>query len=215
MIYFTSDTHAFHKNITRGTTEWVSENLGKQVRDFDTVEKMTEKIAENFNKVVKKDDIIYHLGDWSFGGFEKIKKFKDMLNCENIHLIFGNHDHHIEKNKEGIQGLFKSVGYYKEITTDFGTKIVMCHYAMRVWNHSHRGAWMLYGHSHGTLDEMTPKIANPTWLGDDYYTKNWRTMDVGVDTNDLKPYSLEDIKEIMNKREVLLGVDHHNKGTNL
>ena len=31
--------------------------------------------------------------------------------------------------------------------------IVLCHYAMRVWQKSHYGAWMLYGHSHGTLPD--------------------------------------------------------------
>jgi calcineurin-like phosphoesterase family protein len=215
MIYFTSDSHYGHKNITRGTTEWVADNLGKKVRDFDTVEAMNDQMVKSFNELVQPDDILYHLGDWSFGGFDKIKEFRSRLNCKNIHLIYGNHDHHIERNKEGVQGLFKSVGYYKEITNDAGTKIILSHYGMRVWNHSHRGAWMLYGHSHGTLDQMTPTIANPTWIGDDYYIKNWRTMDVGVDTNDLKPYSMEELKTKLNNKSILLGVDHHNLNTTL
>ncbi len=34
-----------------------------------------------------------------------------------------------------------------------GQPIVICHYAMRVWNRSHHGAWHLYGHSHGNLPD--------------------------------------------------------------
>ncbi len=208
--WFTSDTHAFHKGIVRGTSEWEDK---QKTRDFDTVEEMTEKMASNFNKLVKSDDILYHIGDWSFGGFDNIKRFRDMLNCNTIHLILGNHDHHIERNKNGIQGLFSSVGYYKEITLN-KQRIVLSHYAMRVWNKSHHGSWMLYGQSHGTLDKMTPQMSNPTWIGDMYYIKNYKTMDVGVDTNNLEPYSLDELHTIMDPREVLLDVDHHKENTN-
>ncbi len=61
---------------------------------------------------------------------------------------------------------------------------------------------------------MAPEISNPTWIGDQYFIKNFKTMDVGVDTNNLYPYSISEIIDIMNKKEVLLGVDHHNEKTN-
>jgi hypothetical protein len=32
---------------------------------------------------------------------------------------------------------------------------VLCHYAMRVWNRSHHGAWHLYGHSQGESPRNT------------------------------------------------------------
>lgn len=199
--WFTSDTHWNHKNIVRGTSSWGTKEEGsshQNTRDFDTLEEHNAKLIRNFNSVIKHDDILYHLGDWSFGGFEAIEKFRHQLNCRTIHLIYGNHDHHIENNKENIQDLFASVSHYKEKSID-GTRICMSHYAMRVWNKSHHGSWMLYGHSHGTLPSGN--------------YGNARTMDVGVDTNDLMPYSLEQLKLIMNKRPALL-VDHHSKNTN-
>lgn len=159
------------------------------------------------------NDTIYHNGDWSFGGFQQIEEFWQRLNCKNIHIILGNHDHHIENNRNNVQRLFKSVQHYKEIRIH-GVDIILCHYAMRVWNKSHKGSWMLYGHSHGTLDEMTPHIANPTWIGDQYYIKNWRTMDVGVDTNVFLPYSFDEIYTKLVNRDILLGVDHHSTKTN-
>lgn len=39
-------------------------------------------------------------------------------------------------------------------------------------------------------------------------------MDIGVDTNNLKPYSYTKIQELMKDREVLLEVDHHDKNRN-
>ncbi len=30
-----------------------------------------------------------------------------------------------------------------------GQPIVLCYYALRVWNRSNRGSWQLYGYSHG------------------------------------------------------------------
>lgn len=78
-----------------------------------------------------------------------------------------------------------------------GQHIVLCHYAMRVWNKSHRGSWHLYGHSHNSLE-----------------TEVWgRSMDVGVDSakvilGDYRPFSFDEISRILSKRE-FKGVDHH------
>ncbi len=98
-IFFTSDTHYHHKNIVRGTTSWekIEPSMGIQrVRNFNTLEEHNDTLVNNFNSLVKENDTIYHLGDWSFGGHEQIKIFRNRLNCKNIFLIFGNHDQHIE-----------------------------------------------------------------------------------------------------------------------
>jgi calcineurin-like phosphoesterase family protein len=63
-----------------------------------------------------------------------------------------------------------------------GQLIVVCHYAMRAWAASHYSSWQLFGHSHGQLEPVG---------------KQW---DIGVDNNDFKPVSLEEIKEIMKSR---------------
>ena len=245
-VYFTSDTHFGHKNIVRGTTEW--ENARDKVRDFDTLEEHNQVLIDNINGMIKENDTLYHLGDWSFGGIENIWEFRRQLKCRNIHLILGNHDHHIEKGVDipnlqfkqfqesdfnswrgldagsgSLKCLFSSVQHYKEISFKIDsqksgrygkTKIILCHYAMRVWNNSHHGSIMLYGHSHGSLDAFTPETSNPTWIGDQYFIKNYRTMDVGVDTNNLYPYHLDEIVEKMRYKEVLLEVDHHSELTN-
>jgi len=65
-------------------------------------------LVNNINKTVGENDILFCLGDWSFGNYKNgenisnIRKFRDQLICKNIHLILGNHDHHIERNKGDI-----------------------------------------------------------------------------------------------------------------
>jgi len=234
MIYFTSDTHFHHKNIVSGVSDWESRNKNRKTRNFVTLEQHDIKLIQRINNRVKENDTLYHLGDWSFGGIEQIWEFRKRLHCKDIHLIYGNHDHHIELNHDvpssqekeirdwafqylkvsslpiriGMQDLFSSCQHYKELKIN-GLHIILSHYAMRVWNKSHRGSVMLYGHSHGSLDELRPEFTSPTWIGDDYFIKNYKTMDVGVDTNNLQPYSLTEIKEIMNKKEILFNIDHH------
>jgi calcineurin-like phosphoesterase family protein len=71
-------------------------------------------------------------------------------------------------------------------------RIVLCHYAMRVWSRSHYGAWHLYGHSHGSLEDL------PTSL----------SFDVGIDCHDHYPLCYDDVKWKMNLK-TYQPVDHH------
>lgn len=205
-IWFTSDTHFGHKNIVRGTTSWEQYTPGSShqgVRDFDTLEEHNYTLIKSINSLVKSSDILYHLGDWSFGGHENIKKFRDQLNCQEIHLIFGNHDQHIEPKDSPYRELFTSCSYVKEFSLNvdrkYGVvgkqKFFLSHYSHQVWNKSHHGCIHLFGHSHNTLKGIG------------------KSMDVGVDTNNLYPYHLNEIMDIMVKIPTKI-VDHHNKNTN-
>lgn len=203
MIYFLSDTHFFHKNICRGVSKWneTRDEGHQKTRDFDTVDQMNEQIYKAINDKVKYNDTIYHLGDWSFDGVDKIEKSRERINCNNIHLIFGNHDQHITPVDSEYRKLFTSSDYYKEINITNGKNpenmICMFHYATRIWNKRHKGSIFLYGHSHNTLPNAGDK-----------------SMDVGVDTNkDYSPYSLDEILSIM-KNKSNNPIDHHNLKTN-
>lgn len=93
-VWVTSDTHAFHANITRGTSTWT--NGLDRLRPFDTPFEMTEQMAKNFNDLIPANGILIHHGDLSFGGKDKIGLFRSMLNVQTIILVTGNHDEHIE-----------------------------------------------------------------------------------------------------------------------
>lgn len=100
-IFVTSDTHFGHLNICRGTSNWNSQNSSNpnNTRDFDNIKEMNDAVVNAINSRVGEDDILYHLGDWSFGGWKNIYEFRKRINCKNIHLILGNHDEHIWKDK--------------------------------------------------------------------------------------------------------------------
>jgi calcineurin-like phosphoesterase family protein len=203
-VFFTSDTHYCHSSICSATTKWVGvENL---TRPFDSLEDMNQVLVDNINNMVGENDILIHLGDWSFGGFEKVQEFRDRILCKNIHLVLGNHDHHIERNKEGIQRLFSSVQQYLrlEVRRPNGKLVdkftfVCMHYPIASWHNMNQGVIHLHGHVH---------------LPADLRIAQGRAMDVGVDGNNLEPISMDEVLELMKGREVKklsLPKDHHEK----
>lgn len=199
-VWITSDSHYAHLNICRATTNWRKPDGSipmKETRDFKSLEMMNDTIVNNINECVKQDDILIHLGDWSFGGFEYIRKFRERIICKNIHLILGNHDHHIENNRENIQSLFSSVSHYNTLVLD-KRNIRLLHYPIDSWNGLNKGDIHLHGHCH---------LSNDKKLG------KGKRMDVGMDGHpEFRPYHIMDeIIPIMNKQPNYssLEFDHH------
>jgi calcineurin-like phosphoesterase family protein len=203
-LFFTSDTHYSHKNICRATTEWT--DAEDKTRDFRSLDHMNDTIVNNINGRVGEDDILFHLGDWSFGGFEKIQELRDRIVCKNIHLILGNHDEHIKKNKNNIQDLFLSVNQYLELEVYDSNRgkftkdtFVLFHYPISSWNYLSKGISHIHGHTHLPQNK---KIG----LG--------RSIDCGMDGNNYMPYSLHEIKSLLKNQSIgnlSIEEDHHVK----
>ena len=200
-VWITSDTHYSHKNICRGVTAWRTkegEIPVSQTRDFATIEKMNSSIVNNINEVVGQDDMLIHLGDWSFGGFEQVREFWDRIICKNIHLVLGNHDHHIENNRDGSQGLFKSVSHYN--TVEIGQfKFRLMHYPISSWDGLGKGVMHLHGHCH---------------LPNNLKLSKGQRMDVGMDGHtEFRPYNVyrEVVPLLRNRPKVseIGDYDHH------
>ena len=204
-LWFTSDTHYNHTNICRATTRWI--DADSVTRDFGSLEKMNEELIFWINQRVAQDDILIHLGDWSFGGFENIEVFRNRIICQNVHLILGNHDHHIERNKDNIQSIFSSVNHYLDLNVSWWiagkkkehARFICMHYPIASWNGMNDGAIHLHGHVH--LPKHLRMAAG-------------KAMDVGVDGNDLEPIEMDDILIKMVSRPIAklsLPRDHHVK----
>ena len=164
-IFFTSDTHFGHDAIRRNCN-----------RPFADVKEMDRSLIANWNARVRRTDIVYHLGDFSYKACEGIADYRRKLNGM-IHFIRGNHDLQTEGLLESI---FDSVGDLSSIKIE-GQRIILCHYAMKVWDRSHLGSWQLFGHSHGNMPD------DPQLL----------SLDVGVDCHNYQPISFEMVKEAM------------------
>jgi len=198
-VWIISDTHFGHKNICRGATAWRLPDGGipiSQTRDFDSISEMNDAIVNGINSVVGQDDVLVHLGDWSFGGFENIKIFRDRIVCQEIHLILGNHDHHIENNRSDCQELFTSINHYTKLMYKSETLVLM-HYPIDSWDGLNKGHIHLHGHVHLPTGKIFGK---------------GRRMDVGIDGSlFFTPYSLDNVIKIVKLREIKSNMDndHH------
>lgn len=122
-VFFTSDTHFFHKNIIKYCD-----------RPFNDV---NEAIITLWNETVPKNGVVFHLGDVCFGGKEKWESMISQLNGD-IYLIKGNHD-----MEHPPQNLFKGVYDQLMIIVEGDEeipeqKVFMHHFPFITW----RGCWM-------------------------------------------------------------------------
>lgn len=174
-IFFTSDHHFFHTNIIRFCD-----------RPFKDVDEMNQVMADRWNERIKPEDEVYYLGDFALGkNNDAVAELLDELNGTK-YLICGNHEGPALNNRKK----FKWVkDYYELKVNDPDVKngvqrIILFHYAMRVWRSDFRGTWHLYGHSHGSLPDKEDKLS----------------FDVGVDNHNFYPLSYQEVKEIMNQK---------------
>jgi calcineurin-like phosphoesterase family protein len=206
-LFFTSDTHYNHSNICRATTKWT--DADSVTRDFKSLDLMNDTIVNNINERVGENDILIHLGDWSFGGFEMIEEFRSRIVCKNIHLILGNHDHHIDRNKNGVQKLFTSVNHYANLDIRYPDKInkgivhrlnfVAMHYPIASWDGMNDNTIHIHGHVH------LPKHLR---------IAEGKAIDVGMDGNDMYPLGLLETFQLVRHNPIktlVLPKDHHVK----
>jgi len=173
-IYFTSDHHFGHKNIIKFCN-----------RPFETIEEMDAELIKRWNEKIGKNDTVYHLGDFGLTGKESLATIIDQLHG-NIHLISGNHEGAAIQNRKKFVWIkdYHEVKIKDADCSNGVQRIILFHYAMRVWRSDFRGTWQLYGHSHGTLPDKEHKLA----------------FDVGVDCHDFYPLSYEEVKKIMSNK---------------
>ena len=163
--FFTSDTHFNHVNIIKYCN-----------RPYKTVKRMNNALIKNWNSVVGKDDIDIEIPELESFDFDS---YFNKLNGKII-LIEGNHDRNALKYKNRFYEYHTG---YIEVNVE-GWPIVLSHYAMKVWNNSHHGAFHLYGHSHGTLPDDIESLS----------------FDVGVDCHNYTPIDIQQIENIMRKK---------------
>jgi len=153
---------------------------------------------------LRPGDNFYYLGDFSLTNPRKTEGYLATLQSSGANLFFikGNHD-----KRESIN-LFKKygtlLGEKKTLKIQLNSqeyKVVLDHFANRVWDGRHHGSYHLYGHSHDGLDKN-----GEVW---------GRSMDVGIMSalrikGEYSLFSFEDIHNILKIRD-LETIDHHGK----
>lgn len=183
-IFFTSDHHFGHANVIEFCK-----------RPFTDVMDMREALIARHNEVVKKGDLVYILGDMFWRSTDRVEALEilDRMNGQKYY-VWGNHEERVEElyGDPRTRGRFI---WYRDLTQIHPAgcpKIVLCHYAMRVWNGSHKGAWQLYGHSHNGLSKS---VAGQS------VEESPLSMDVGVDTHDYYPWHIDEVAHALRTQD--------------
>jgi calcineurin-like phosphoesterase family protein len=234
-LFFTSDTHFGHTNICRGVSKWDLTRPGK-TRDFKTLEEMNQAIVDGINSVVGQDDYLVHLGDWSFGGIDNIWNLRKQILCKNIILVFGNHDHHIARNRalpnchsdendiirdgdfkhkygDGRDNMFKAHAQDLFVAT-FDILDLKLRQPDGTGKHIKRRYFCQHYPvvSWYDMGDGVPHIHGHVHLPPEKKINRGKAIDAGVDGNNFIPYSWKEIDSIMRKQPIATSMitnDHH------
>lgn len=183
-IWFTSDLHFGHQNIIKFCN-----------RPWETVEEMDKALIENWNSVVGKNDIVFDLGDFAFAPNWRWKEIISQLNGKH-YLILGNHDV-TRWPGDKVMELFD--GVYDQLTLKIdGRYVYLNHYPFLcyggAWRNPGNAVYQLFGHVHSGPESAGKDTDRLLVLFPYQY-------DVGVDNNNYRPISWEQVKEMIEFRE--------------
>ena len=225
MIYFTSDLHLHHPYIAalRGFIDQsLLEQFGGDVNDFrqhcrennDPFWKYVDiaahdkMVIDNINNVVSEDDMLFVLGDISSSTKSAIlKSCTDIVEKVNVpwehrSLVLGNHDM-ISTNgvMDALEKAFYRCQDHIDLTPEDGSKrlLIVCYHYPPFEYLDKAPAWMrpkqelFDGAGHVTKD--TIYLHGHTHSYDCFDAGLPNVYNVGLEANDFKPISLDDVLE--------------------
>lgn len=145
--YYIADMHLFCRSqVQEG-------GINYDGRPFETLEEMYQYFLEHWNAKVTNGDTVYILGDVAFRGKnEELIALVARLKGHKI-LVRGNHD---DLSDYRYAQLFADIVDYaeiKDVAEGKNYKLVLSHYPILFWKDQHRGAILLYGHTHQTGED--------------------------------------------------------------
>lgn len=183
-VFFSSDLHLGHEAVI------------KFGRKFSTLPMMNYHIINEINRLVKKDDLLVLLGDTMMGEKDYVS-FLNVLNCDNVILLVGNHC-----NRGKLQSTLMEcdkliyVSDYLELKIE--KQIICCsHFPMFNWNYQDDGSFHLHGHLHADENPIIKQI------------HQYKSMDVGIDNyykifEEYSLFSFEQIHQLL-KDKLIIG----------
>jgi calcineurin-like phosphoesterase family protein len=162
---------------------------------------MKEGLIARHNERVSAEDRVWHLGDMFWKSCSIDDAIDIMKRLKGSHYyVFGNHEE-LMMSSCRLRSMFMTLEERMFVKLIGGPKhgLVLDHYAGDVWRSSNRGSWQLYGHSHGGLDNSPKRVGS-------------LSCDVGVDSWDCYPVSLEQIAEVMRVKKENRDADNGSDG---
>ena len=194
--FFTSDPHYSHRNLCSATSRWSS---SPAIRRHSSMEEMNDALVSAINSRVGEEDTLWILGDVAFSGASQVLEYRRRIVCRNVHLVRGNHDHHVPvpgerdfDEKRVLHDAFSSVCDYAEIQMTNSPLIVATHYPLASWNKDSRNLH-LHGHLHSRHgSHVTPGA----------YAGVYNRVDVGVDGSPgYAPYSVSELLKLAQRTD--------------
>jgi calcineurin-like phosphoesterase family protein len=146
-------------------------------RPFKNAIEMNNVIITNWNEIVSNNDDIYILGDFAFADGKTVNNILSQLNGRK-YLLRGNHDSFMG-NRDFNFKLFQWIKDYYVLRNN-GQKYILFHYPIEEWDGAFHGSIHLYGHIHNNR-----------------VYDNGKCLNVGVDVNNFKPISIDEINKRM------------------
>lgn len=170
MIYYISDTHFGHENIITLCS-----------RPFAYIETMDALLIEKWQNKVRQQDEVYLIGDFAYCNKKPFVSYLEQLPGKK-HLIVGNHDSKLLRNKEAMSH-FSSVNKLLEIRdSSLDCDVTLCHYPLVEWPGYFRGAYHVFGHLHNVRNQSFHLMSQVE-----------RALNAGVEITDYEPCNLEEL----------------------
>jgi calcineurin-like phosphoesterase family protein len=190
-VFYISDTHFNHERVLRLSN-----------RPFNSVKDHDEEIIKNWNNLVSEEDYVVFAGDFCMvsPGESKTPHIRALTALSYLQRLqgrifwtLGNHDKidvpYLTKklgNQVKIMGCPIMVSNQKEHYPD----TFIAHYPYESWVGSCGEVVHLHGHVHGALDAVNRRRYT---INDQGVTNPFYRYDVGVDSNNFTPVTIDQI----------------------
>ncbi len=168
MNLYISDTHFGHRNVIKFDH-----------RPFADIADMDNVMIRLWNSRVQHDDHVYIIGDFAYRNEKAAEWYLQKLKGHK-HLVIGNHDGHTLNNPAAMK-YFESVDKMMHVT-DGDKQICLCHFPLAEWNKSRHGSWHIFGHIHGSTDDIY-----------EFMKTRERALNAGACINNFTPSSINEL----------------------
>lgn len=173
------------------------EGIAKYQSPFGSAKERDECLMELWNQNVNSNDHVYVDGDFWSHGKKPAEWYLHRLKGH-IHLIVGNHEYDLLRNREACK-CFETIDEGTKFLKDIDGKghgVIICHYPIAEWNGFQKGVHHIYAHIHNQSPEVQFMMAYKNSMG------KGMAVNVGVTPTPRPPLEFNEWCEIQKTRDI-------------